>query len=99
MLACHGKVSTIVAVCPHLPPPTPTSTHQHTPSALSDVPRDAYMTYCERMYMNPVTGTGPHWDNLLAAQLYQIRLDHVPLTDSTANTSPLFASIRLPDKV
>ena len=81
-------------------PCTHTPIHPYTPRSIhSDVPRDAYMTYCERMYMNPVTGTGPHWDNLLAARLYQLRLDHVPLTDPTGNTSPLFASIRLPEKV
>ena len=65
----------------------------------SDVPRHAYLTYCERMYMNPLTGTGPHWDDLLPARLFAIKLDQFVLTNPKANTSPLFASIRLPEKV
>ena len=40
----------------------------------TDAPRDGYLTYCERVYLNPVTGTGPHWDDLLPARLYRIQL-------------------------
>lgn len=35
------------------------------------VPLDGYLTYCERVYLNPVTGLGPHWDDLLPANLYE----------------------------
>ena len=40
----------------------------------SDVPRGTRLAYCERVYLNPTTATGPHWDDLLPAQLFQIRL-------------------------
>ena len=38
----------------------------------SHVPRDGYLTYCERVYLNPITGLGPHWDNLLPAKIYTL---------------------------
>lgn len=41
----------------------------------SHVPREGFLTYCERVYLNPVTGLGPHWDDLLPARLYHVRLD------------------------
>ncbi|KAL3906704.1 MAG: hypothetical protein SGPRY_010451 [Prymnesium sp.] len=38
------------------------------------VPRDGYLTYCERAYLNPLTGRGPLWSDLLPARLYRLRL-------------------------
>ena len=38
------------------------------------VPRDGYLTYCERVYLNPASGLGPDWDKLLPARLYHVRL-------------------------
>ena len=39
------------------------------------VARDGTLTYCERVYLNPVTGLGPEWDNLLPARLYHVRVE------------------------
>lgn len=36
------------------------------------VPFDGYLTYCERVYLNPATGLGPHWDDLVSGQLYEL---------------------------
>ena len=40
-----------------------------------EVGRNDYLTYCERVYLNPTTGLGPDWDNLLPARLYHVRVD------------------------
>ena len=33
------------------------------------VPRDKYLTYCERIYLNPATGTGPDWADIVPVSL------------------------------
>ena len=38
-----------------------------------EVPRHGHFAYCERLYLNPVTGTGPDWNNIVPAQLYHLR--------------------------
>ena len=38
----------------------------------SQVTREGYLTYCERVYLNPLTALGPHWDQLLPARLFHI---------------------------
>jgi len=38
------------------------------------VHRDGHLTYCERVYLNPATGLGPDWDNLLPARVYHVRV-------------------------
>ena len=40
----------------------------------SQVSEAGHFTYCERVYLNPNTGTGPHWGHLLPAQLHHIRV-------------------------
>ena len=40
----------------------------------ADVPHHGYLTYCERVYLNPKTGLGPEWDKLLPARLYHVQL-------------------------
>ena len=45
----------------------------------SHTPRDGHLTYCERAYLNPVTGTGPHHADLLPARLYALDLRRHPL--------------------
>eukprot|EP00435_Cladocopium_sp_Y103_P049365 s542_g14.t2 len=37
------------------------------------VATNGFLTYCERIYLNPTTGTGPHWDDLLPARLFQLQ--------------------------
>lgn len=37
------------------------------------VASNGFLTYCERIYLNPTTGTGPHWDDLLPARLFQLK--------------------------
>ena len=39
------------------------------------VPRDGFLTYCERVYLNPATGLGPDWDNLQPARLYHVQME------------------------
>ena len=39
----------------------------------SHVGRDSYLTYCERVYLNPATGTGPSHADLLPARLFTLR--------------------------
>jgi len=34
-----------------------------------------YVTYCERIYLNPLTGTGPDYDSILPARLYRLFLE------------------------
>lgn len=41
----------------------------------SQVARDGHLTYCERVYLNPATATGPDWADVLPARLYHIKLD------------------------
>ena len=33
-----------------------------------------YVTYCERIYLNPLTGTGPDYDSILPARLFRLFL-------------------------
>jgi len=39
------------------------------------VAREEHFTYCERLYLNPFSATGPAWDAVLPARLYKLRLD------------------------
>ena len=39
------------------------------------VAREEHFTYCERLYLNPLSATGPAWDAVLPARLYTLRLD------------------------
>ena len=50
----------------------------------SHVAPRARLTYVERAYLNPVTATGPHWDDLLPARVYRVQLDRVPMVVSRA---------------
>jgi hypothetical protein len=64
----------------------------------SHVPRNGFLTYCERVYLNPVTGTGPNWADLLPARLFHVRLrDARVVLDETE--AALFARVRLPPPV
>jgi len=45
----------------------------------SHVPKGGYLTYCERVYLNPLTGLGPDWATLLPARLIHISLASHPL--------------------
>mmetsp|Transcript_423 Transcript_423/g.1085 ORF Transcript_423/g.1085 Transcript_423/m.1085 type:complete len:953 (+) Transcript_423:294-3152(+) len=49
----------------------------------SDVPLGGYMTYCERVYLNPVTGLGPDWNAILSARLYTLDLEYSPFAPSS----------------
>ena len=40
----------------------------------SEVPREGFLTYCERVYLNPLTGRGPEVERLLPARLHHIWL-------------------------
>ncbi|CAJ1431126.1 unnamed protein product [Effrenium voratum] len=42
------------------------------------VSRESFLTYCERIYLNPVTGTGPNWSDLLPAHLFHLRPASAP---------------------
>jgi hypothetical protein len=44
----------------------------------SHVAREGFLTYCERIYLNPVTATGPDWADVLPARLYHIKLTSLP---------------------
>jgi len=37
------------------------------------VPRGGHLTYCERVYLDPASGRGPEWSNLLPARVYHLR--------------------------
>mmetsp|Transcript_24329 Transcript_24329/g.36081 ORF Transcript_24329/g.36081 Transcript_24329/m.36081 type:complete len:852 (+) Transcript_24329:171-2726(+) len=52
----------------------------------------SYITYCERIYLNPLTGTGPDHSTILSAKLFHIKLDSKQ--ESFPNIS--FSQIRLP---
>ena len=45
----------------------------------AEVQRGSFLTYCERIYLNPVTATGPDWADLLPARLHHIDLAAAPL--------------------
>lgn len=62
----------------------------------SHVERDGYLTYAERVYLNPITGTGPDWADLLTARLYHAELHKANLVASTPSPS-LFPRLRLPE--
>ena len=53
---------------------------------------NSYITYCERIYLNPLTGTGPDYQTLLPARLFHIFVD--PIEDDIPNLQ--FSDIRLP---
>ena len=40
----------------------------------AEVRRDGYLTYCERVYLDPASGLGPDWDKLLPAKVFHVRL-------------------------
>ena len=61
----------------------------------SHVGRDSYLTYCERVYLNPATGTGPSHADLLPARLYTIDLRRMPLVAQPALPSGLPAALPL----
>jgi hypothetical protein len=68
-----------------------------------EVARHEYFAYCERLYLNPVTGTGPDWNNIVPAQLYHLReLNQPPKVNEEAaarykqQNAELFAQLRLP---
>ena len=46
----------------------------------SHVPFGGYLTYCERVYLNPLTGLGPDWNTLLPARLFRVALRDHPLS-------------------
>lgn len=62
---------------------------------------DGYLTYCERIYLNPVTATGPDWSDVLPARLYHFTLNEAQSTqpDPTAESATIFAKLRLPAPV
>ena len=41
----------------------------------AEVRRDGFLTYCERVYLDPASGRGPEWSHLLPARLYHVRVD------------------------
>ena len=68
-----------------------------------EVARHRHFAYCERLYLNPVTGTGPDWNNIVPAQLYHLRnLNQPPKINEEAaveyaqNNAKLFAQLQLP---
>jgi len=61
----------------------------------SHVGRDSYLTYCERVYLNPATGTGPSHADLLPARLFTIDLRRMPLLAKPALPSGLPAALPL----
>jgi len=64
----------------------------------SHVSRNKFLTYCERVYLNPVTGTGPNWADLLPARMFHVRLNQAQtIPDKTE--AALFARLRLPPSV
>ena len=48
------------------------------------MPREGFLTYCERIYLNPVSGLGPDHANLLPAKLYQLKLPSLEQTAEAA---------------
>ena len=62
--------------------------------------KNGHFTYCERLYLNPASGTGPDWENIVAAQLHVIDLSTAPLLPKSSRTptenSLLFDSLKLP---
>jgi hypothetical protein len=60
----------------------------------SQVAVGGYFTYCERIYLNPATGTGPDWQDILPAALYRVSLPR-----DSASSRKLFAQVRLPPPV
>ncbi|CAB9501839.1 expressed unknown protein [Seminavis robusta] len=63
-----------------------------------DVKLEAYVAYCERLYLNPITGTGPDWNKVLPARLYHVR--NIPIEGvmeaRRQENAALFAKLRLP---
>jgi len=52
--------------------------------AETEIRQSGYLTYCERIYLNPATATGPHWADILPARLYHVDLQKataVPLSE------------------
>ena len=64
----------------------------------SHVSRNKFLTYCERVYLNPVTGTGPDWADLLPARMFHVRLNHAQSMPDE-NEAALFSRVRLPPSV
>jgi hypothetical protein len=61
-----------------------------------------YVTYLERIYLNPLTGTRPDYDSILPARLYRVFLGNAndeestqPQDNNATNNLP-FSQIRLP---
>ena len=62
----------------------------------SHVQPGGYLTYCERVYLNPLTGTGPDWPDLISAWLYRAKLDEVPQrVDSLPRALPPAVPVRV----
>ena len=70
-----------------------------------DLPLSKFFAYCERLYLNPVTGTGPDWSYIVPAQLYHIQNISEHSTQSIIKNAreewqkentALFSKIRLP---
>ena len=61
-----------------------------------------YVTYLERIYLNPLTGTRPDYDNILPARLYRVMLnweskETLKSKESSSNIPNLpFSKIKLP---
>ncbi|KAL1504155.1 hypothetical protein AB1Y20_010564 [Prymnesium parvum] len=60
------------------------------------VPADGFLTYCERVYLNPRTGRGPLWSDLLPARLYHAQLHALPRLSPPRVPSGLPAALPLP---
>ena len=57
--------------------------------------RDGYLTYCERVYLNPATATGPDWADLLPARLFHLDLAAAPRR-AHAHEPPVWPRLQLP---
>ena len=69
-----------------------------------DVPLDGYMTYCERVYLNPTTGLGPDWNSILPARLYTIDFQQTStpttvISDKNQSSSSLFRKMTFPEPI
>ncbi|KAL7545331.1 hypothetical protein ACHAWF_008682 [Thalassiosira exigua] len=64
-----------------------------------EVPRDAYFAYCERLYLNPITGTGPEWNTILPASVHHfqnVTARTTPSKEYQKENAQLFARLQLP---
>lgn len=63
----------------------------------SEISLDGYMVYCERMYLNPITGLGPDWKNVLSPVLYALDVDKAPL--KLSSPASLYHQMTFPDPI